>query len=170
MQNVVCQGDQHDVGADHSRHHDGMRNAQCAHQWLLLEVREAFFHVGVNGQRKSRFRDFRIFAGFERFGCCFGGFVIFARILLVHPRRDVSAAHSIQAVGRDEISRAVDCQNSCNTGGVVKEADKSPGNEHAALHSHEHRGVRTGELAGRNHFLHQCVYCGPVHRRSSAGD
>src|SRR5437763_12775946 len=47
-----------------------MRDAQRAHQRLFLEVREAFLHVRINGEGKAGFRDFRIFAGFERLGGC----------------------------------------------------------------------------------------------------
>ena len=84
-----------------------MRDAQRKHQRLLLQIGETLLHVGINGEREARFSDFRILSGFERLGSRFGGFAILPRIFLTLPRRDVSAAHLIEAVGRHEISCAV---------------------------------------------------------------
>jgi len=76
--------------ADHSRHHDGVRDAQRKHQRLLLQISEPLLHVGVNGQREACFRDFRIFSRFQRLGSRFGRFAILPRVFLALPRRDVS--------------------------------------------------------------------------------
>ncbi len=154
----------------HAATYSGMRDAQGKHQRLLPQKREAFLHVRVDSQREACFGDFRIFSRFQRLGGRFGRFAILPRIFLTLPRRNVPAAHSIEAVSRYEISYAVDCQNSGDAGRVVKEADKSSGNEHAALHSYEHGSIGAGELARRDHFLHQRVYGRPIHRGADAGN
>src|SRR5882762_1690999 len=122
-----------------------MRDAQRKHQRLLLQICEALLHVGVNGEREARFSDFRILSGFERLGGRFGRFAVLPRIFLTLPRRDVPAAHLIQAVSRHEISRAIDGENSRDSGGVVKEADDSPRDEHSALYTYQYGGIRAGE-------------------------
>src|SRR5438874_558423 len=38
--------------------------------------------------------------------------------------------------------------------------------KHSALHAHQHRCVRSGELVIRNHFLHQRIHRCPVHSGS----
>src|SRR6266849_4917227 len=133
MQDVIGERHQNDVGAHHPRHHDGVRDAQREHQRLLLEVGEAFLHVRVDGEREPCFGDFWIHSGFERLGSCFRCFAILPRIFLALPRRNVPAAHLIQAVGRHKISRAIDGQNSRDSRGVIEEADEGPSDEHAAV-------------------------------------
>ena len=162
--------DQDDVGADDASHHRGVGNAERANLGLLLQVREAFFEVGVNGEGEAGFGDFGIFAALERQDGGFGSVGIFARIRQVLARRDVAAAHLVEAKGRDEIRGAVDREDAGDADPVVQEADERAGDQHAALHPDQNGGVRASELAGRNHLLHERVHGGPIHGGAHAGD
>jgi len=169
VKNVVGESDEDDVGADDAGHHNGMCDAEGADERLLLEIGEAFFHVGVNGERETGFGDFGIAAGFESFGSSFGGFIVFARVKM-RARGDVALADFVEAKGGEEVGGAVDGENSGDAGGVIDEADEGAGDEHAALHADEYRGVGAGELAGWDDFLDERVDGGPVHGGADAGD
>ena len=85
-------------------------------------------------------------------------------------RRTVAAAHLIEAIRGDKIGCAVDGEDAPDAGPIVEKPHGGAGNEHAALHTNEDGGVGASELAGRNHFLHQGIYIGPIHGRTRAGD
>src|SRR5450755_4088834 len=85
-------------------------------------------------------------------------------------RGNVAAAHLVQAKCGDEIGGAVDRQDARDASPVVDETDEGTGHQHSTLHADQHGGVRAGELIRRNHFLHQRVDRGPVHRGTRAGD
>ena len=76
----------------------------------------------------------------------------------------------MQAISRNKIGRAVDSQNSRDPCGVVEESYEGAGNEHPALYTNQHGRIRAGELARRNHFLHERVHGGPIHCRTRPGD
>src|SRR5579859_320808 len=170
MQNVIDQGDEDDVAADDASHHDRVSDSKRAHEGLLLKIGKAFLEIGVDGKREAGFSDFGIFARLQGFRGGFGGFGIFAWIFQMFARRDVAAADAVETKCGDEVSQAVDAENSGDARTVVKEADECAGDEHAALDADEDGGVCTGELAWRYDFLHESVDGGPVHRRAGAGD
>src|SRR5277367_2627827 len=85
-------------------------------------------------------------------------------------RRDVAAPDAVKTKRGDEIRETVDDENACDSGAVIEKADEGTGDEHAALHADENGGVGAGELARRNHFLHESVDGGPVHRGAGASD
>src|SRR5271170_7397896 len=101
-----------------------MRDAERTHERLLLEVREAFFQVGVDRERETGFGDFRIFAGLERQRSGFRRFGIFARIFQMIARRHVALARAVQAKGGDEVGEAVYEKNALDAGAVVEKTDE----------------------------------------------
>src|SRR5713226_9631760 len=153
MKNVVGESDEDDVGADDACHHDGMRDAESADERLLFEIGEAFLEVGVNGEGEAGFGDFGIAAGLKSFGSGFSGFGKLAGIFLVVAGRNVAAAHAAETKGGGKVGESVDGENSGDSGAIVDKADKCPGDEHAALDTHQDGGVGPCELAGRNDFL-----------------
>ncbi len=85
-------------------------------------------------------------------------------------RRDVTLPDFVQAPRGDEISEAVDAENSGNAGFVVDEADQRSSKKHAGLYTDHDRGIGAGKLTCRDHFLHQRVDIGPIHGGAGAGD
>src|SRR5579859_6183165 len=105
-----------------------MSDAKNANDGLPLEIREALFYVGIDGEGKTGFGDLRNFAGLERGGGDFGGFGKFTRIFCeMIARRNVAAAHVKKAPRGDEVGEAVDAENSGDAGAVVYEADEGAG-------------------------------------------
>ena len=142
MKDVIREGHQHDVGANDSRHHDGVRDSQCPHQRLLPQIREAFSHVGVNCEGKSGLRDLRHLSALQRFGCGFRCRIELARIFLTVARGNVSAPYTVQAIGGNKIRGAInrqDARDHCGDDRLLRVAVAGSRARTWCRHAIEHR-------------------------------
>src|ERR1700736_3560295 len=143
-----------------------MRNAEGKHGGVLPQINEALFKVGVNGERKATASNFRSFARFQSRGDSFPGVGEFLRIFLFFARGNVAATHLEETKRGYQVGEAVDAENPGDAGSVIYEADDRAGDQHAALHADQSRGVCSRKLTRRDYFLHQSVYSGPIHGES----
>ena len=170
VENIVCERDENDVGADDAGHHDRVREAERQDGRLLFQIGESFFQIGIYGETEAGFCDFGIFGASQGTRGDFGGLGVFTRLSRVVTRGNVAAAQLEKAVGGDEIGESVNAENPGDASTVIEKADERASNEHATLNTDEDGGISSGEFAGWNDFLNERVDGGPVHRGAHAGN